>query len=90
LRYQSASEMRADLQRLKRATESAKSAVGDRVQEKSRPYRRMLYGSLVAIILLGLGFGSRWFKGRQPTSARILSERQLTHNPPEILRKASI
>jgi eukaryotic-like serine/threonine-protein kinase len=84
LRYQSASEMRADLQRLKRATEPAKPAVRDRVQEKSWSYRRMLYGSLAAIILLGLGFGSRWFKGRQPTPARMLSERQLTHNPPEV------
>jgi hypothetical protein len=85
LRYQTASDMRADLQRLKRATESAKSAVRDRVQEKSGAYRRkLLYGSLLAIVLLVLGFGSRWFKGRQLTPIKTLSERQLTHNPPEI------
>ncbi len=84
LRYQTASDMRADLQRLKRATESARSAVRESVQEESRSYRsKLLYGSLLAIVLLAIGLGFRWFKGRQVSPMNPLSEHQLTHNPSE-------
>jgi eukaryotic-like serine/threonine-protein kinase len=84
LRYQHASEMRSDLQRLKRDTESGKSASEAPVQETPWRYRRqLLYGFALAIVLFALGFGFRWFKGQQITPRKTLSERQLTHNPSE-------
>jgi serine/threonine protein kinase/Tol biopolymer transport system component len=84
LRYQDAAEMRADLQRLKRDTQSAKSAAQESVPAKTRFWRRkLLYGSLLAIVLLLVGFGFRWLTSRQQTPTRTLSERQLTHNPAE-------
>jgi eukaryotic-like serine/threonine-protein kinase len=43
----------------------------------------LLFGGAVAIILLGLGLGYRWFKGRPAALGKTLTERQLTHNPAE-------
>jgi serine/threonine protein kinase len=84
LRYQHASEMRTDLQRLKRDTESGKSGAEVPVPPQQWRHRRqLLYGSALVIVFLALGFGFRWFKGRQITPSKALSERQLTHNPPE-------
>jgi hypothetical protein len=77
LRYQRASEMRADLQRLKRDTESGKSGAEAPVTpQRWRHGRQLLYGSALVIVLLALGFGFRWFNGRRITSSKVLSERQ--------------
>ncbi len=84
LRYQHASEVRADLQRLKRDTESGKSVAQGAVSQRPKPYhRKLLYGSALAIVLVALGLGFRWFKNQQVTSPKPLSERQLTHNSSE-------
>jgi eukaryotic-like serine/threonine-protein kinase len=84
LRYQHASEMRADLQRLKRDTESGRSAAEVPVRRSpSRDHRQLLYGSVLVIVLLALGFGFRWFKNQPAAPGKALSERQLTHNPSE-------
>jgi serine/threonine protein kinase len=85
LRYQHASEIRTDLQRLRRDTESGRSASPAPVlQEASRYRRQLLYGFALAIVLLTLGLGLRWFKNQQVGSpSRALIERQLTHNPSE-------
>jgi len=50
LRYQSASEMRADLRRLKRDSESSQSTAAAATAQVARP-RRWLYGLLAAIII---------------------------------------
>jgi serine/threonine protein kinase/Tol biopolymer transport system component len=84
LRYQDASEMRADLQRLKRDTESAKSTAQDPVPSKTWSSRRKwLYGSVLAIVFLLIGLASLWYRGGQLTTAKTLNERQLTHTPSE-------
>jgi Tol biopolymer transport system component/predicted Ser/Thr protein kinase len=84
LRYQHASDIRTDLQRLKRDTVSGTSAAEVRaVQQPSRHLRQLLYGSALVIVLLALGLGLRWFTGQQTSAPKSLIERQLTYNPPE-------
>jgi serine/threonine protein kinase len=89
VRCQSAAELRADLKRLKRDTESARQTspalIADAaVLPKLRRYRRRVtYGSAVAVVLLVFGFGFRWFKSQQIAPRKTLSERQLTHNASE-------
>jgi eukaryotic-like serine/threonine-protein kinase len=84
LRYQHASEMRADLKRLKRETESSRVAAEDPIPRRSlRGSRKLLYGSALAVILLVLGFAYRWFHGQPGAPGKALSERQLTYNPSE-------
>ena len=76
-RYQSAAEMRDDLKGLHRGDESA-------IQEPRRHARVLLFwGVVLAIVLLALGLGLRWFKGQQIAPAKTLSERLLTHNASE-------
>ena len=84
LRYQHASDIRTDLQRLKRDTVSGTSAAQAPVLEKrSRYRRRLLYGSTLAIVLFACGFAFRWFKGQQNAPPKVLSEVQLTHSASE-------
>ena len=88
LRYQNAADLRADLKRLKRDTESARHTspvplAEASVLQKPAYRRKILYGSVLAIVLLALGFGFRWFKGQQIAPHKTLSERQLTRNPSE-------
>ena len=86
LRYQHASDIRADLQRLKRDSESGRASptVTTSLQAGVQPHRRKwTAGALVgvlALILLALGFGWSWFKGRQSAPQRALSEVQVTHS----------
>ncbi len=57
LRYQSAAEMRADLQRLKRDTDSGRAAVAaTATSSRVRPYKRAMMASAAAIVI-GLAVG---------------------------------
>ena len=74
-RYQSAAEVRDDLKEL----HGAEAAV-----QKPRRARVVLFsGVALAIALIALGLGRRWFEGQPSAPAKKLSERQLTHNPSE-------
>jgi Tol biopolymer transport system component len=88
LRYQTAAELRAELKRLKRDTESGRSTAFAMPAAVPKPVRTnwsrlgLLVGSLV-LILVALGFA--WYKWRNASSVRLTepTERQLTTNPPE-------
>ena len=91
LRYHHASDIRTDLQRLKRDTESARvsaavtasPAVG--VQSHWRKWAsgamvaKLFYGFLVVLTLLALGVGWSWFKGKRPAPQGPLTEEKITH-----------
>src|SRR5271166_5893887 len=54
------------------------------LKQRARRYSRvLLLGAALAIVLLALGLGLRWFKGQQIAPGKRLSERQLTHNASE-------
>ena len=86
LRYQHAADIRTDLQRLKRDSDSQRlpaSQESRSVTTAPRP-RRVLISAVAAVIaILALLFVLRW-RGTLFSAAKPpLSERQLTHNPPE-------
>jgi eukaryotic-like serine/threonine-protein kinase len=88
LRYQHASEMRADLQRMKRDTVSGRQATPaaavDRTPSARRfrqPRRKMFYGLAGFVVAVSLGL--LWVKRDLFAPPPPLRERQLTHNPPE-------
>jgi serine/threonine protein kinase len=88
LRYQHASEIRADLQRLKRDTESGRSSsfadasLSPQRRLFSKPKLAVTFAAIASFILLAFGF--RWYtsKGARDASASFVA-RQLTSNPPE-------
>jgi serine/threonine protein kinase/Tol biopolymer transport system component len=75
-RYQTAAEMGADLKALPGEAESAP-------QKPMRYSWMLLLAAVLAMVLLALGLGFRWFRGQQLAPAKALSERQLTHNAAE-------
>jgi Tol biopolymer transport system component len=86
VRCQSAAELRADLKRLKRDTESSGRNVAVAIGQNPVPPKpsgtrvKLIYGSLIAMALFALGFGWFWFKGRGPAPRKVFSERQISHN----------
>jgi Tol biopolymer transport system component/predicted Ser/Thr protein kinase len=89
LRYQNAADLRADLKRVRRDTESARhsgaiaNAAGSALRKPRRWRRAALYGSAVAIVLIALGFGYRWFKNLPGSASKAITEQQLTRLPSE-------
>jgi len=87
LRYQTAGELRAELKRLKRDTESGRSAGFAAAKAVSRPiqtnWRRIALLGGLAVVLGALGL--TWYKWKSASSVRLTepTERQLTTNPPE-------
>jgi len=89
LRYQHASDMRTDLRRLKRDSESGRSAAvatreGPPAMQAPRRAVVAARGGIAVAVLLALGLAGylEWTR-RQGENPRELSERQLTANPPE-------
>jgi Tol biopolymer transport system component len=78
VRYQHASEIRADLKRLKRDTDSERVGAGLAPSPTRATRWRWLAGSL-AVILAGLTVG--WFVWRRAVNPPQVAERQLTANP---------
>ncbi len=67
LRYQSASEIRTDLKRLKRDTESGRASTARRAvtPESAVPDRRWLRPALAAVVILGLAAAAGWWLARR-------------------------
>ena len=88
LRYQHASEIRTDLQRLKRDSDSGRlSTASDSRKiapsQKWRWARNLTYAGGVCVGLLGLLLLLRWWKGSTAVPMQRLTVHQVTHNPPE-------
>jgi serine/threonine protein kinase/cytochrome c-type biogenesis protein CcmH/NrfG len=75
LRYQHASEIRADLQRLKRDTESGHIAVPQKATAASRwlTRRRTLVAAAIMLVALAGYAGFRWHSMRQAPPAAVLA-----------------
>ncbi|MFZ0819986.1 MAG: protein kinase [Candidatus Acidiferrales bacterium] len=89
LRYQHASEIRADLKRLRRDTESGRLSSDTRtapsIQKSYETSRRriVLLGAIAVIVLAGLALGWHEWANRFSQPGKELVQQQLTSNPPE-------
>ena len=83
MRYQTASELRTDLKRLKRDTESGKTVTGSAAQVAAeapvarRPVRRALVAGMAAIALAVLAVAAFYLRGPLPPP-KIVGSTQLT------------
>ncbi|MGA8151012.1 MAG: serine/threonine-protein kinase [Terriglobales bacterium] len=90
LRYQTASDLRADLQRFKRDTQSSKIAAVSGTsavvapEAKSWKWLAMAGVAAIAVIaVLAVGYFAGWFTSAQPYSQAQLKPQQLTANSSE-------
>jgi eukaryotic-like serine/threonine-protein kinase len=97
LRYQNAADIRADLKRVKRDTDSSARVVpsSPRVSaagfETGSSRKRWMLLIACAVLLVAAVLGYRWFRPKPAASRLPLNERQLTHNPANsVTRDASI
>ena len=92
IRYQHASDLRADLKRLKRDTDSGRAATAAAVAETSgksakteQTARKWKWALAGLVLMLLIGIGVTWFAKRhvQPQPPPELKETRLTNNPSE-------
>jgi eukaryotic-like serine/threonine-protein kinase len=90
LRYQTAADLRADLQRLKRDTQSSKiaaisglTAVAQQPKSRKWPVFTAALGAVAVIALLVAGYFAGWFTHQQPYTQADLKPQQLTANSSE-------
>ena len=83
LRYQSASEIKADLKRLKRDTETGAVAKALHVPSRRRWAFAGIAAFAVTAVLLIAGFRLGWFQAAGPGRPPEVTLRQLTGNPTE-------
>jgi len=95
LRYQTASDLRADLQRLKRDTQSSKIAAvtapilgtpkdqESRSRSRSRPLLAAAGAAVAVIAVLLAGHSAGWFTSQRPFTQTELKPQQLTANSSE-------
>jgi len=90
LRYQTASDVRADLQRFKRDTQSSKvAAVASLTPLEAQVARSRRWPMLAAVVaavviaVLVLGYSAGWFASARPYSQAELKPQQLTANSSE-------
>jgi eukaryotic-like serine/threonine-protein kinase len=80
LRYQSAADVRAELKRLQRDTESGRSGI-----QKTRANWRRLMAVLAMVFAMAVASVFAWYRWRNPPSDLIVNpvEQQITANPSE-------
>ena len=83
LRCQSASELRADLMRLKRDTESGRTADAGAVREPPIRRRRWAVALAGVLVVAFVGLALAWFVTHRAPPPRPLTERRLTANSSE-------
>jgi len=91
LRYQTSSDLRADLQRLKRDTQSARVALtsSSRFEVAASPAKSQKWplflgaGAIVALVLLAAGYFAGWFTTAKPYTQADLKPQQMTANSTE-------
>ena len=87
LRYQTASDLQSDLQRMKRDSESSRTAAVSAAVASAAPSRiPYMAGALGAFVLAIVGFAgykSGWFEPRKPYTQAELNPAQLTTNSAE-------
>ena len=89
LRYQNAEDLRADLKRLKRDTESSRhytpprSSAARIEQSNASSRKKYLYAALAVALLITAGVSYRWIRSGHPSPAKSMKETQITRNSTE-------
>lgn len=88
LRYQSAADLRSDLRRLERDTQSGRHAISGAARASALQHARRrkflpLQAGLALVLLFAIGAGAIWrVADRRPAPSRF-TQRRLTANPPD-------
>ena len=85
MRYQSAADLRTDLRRLRRETESGRQtgkvkSAGGNASTVRLPMRTIAYGGLLVVTLVAIGLSIRWYRASQKPPKPPITERQITAN----------